>query len=234
MNSEVWFEVQAALQSSVCVTCIDLPGHGRSREVAFPLAYEQMLELLDAIIPENASLIGWSLGGLIAQGLVLRKPEKYNRLVLIASNAQFQQSQRWSCAMKPEVLDDFIKNLHENYRSTLQQFLMLQALGAEDAKHTIRELRQRLFLHGEPDPAALENGLLYLKNISLIDRLGEIKIPVMLVNGKLDSLVPVAAAEKMQKLIPHASLNLVEKAGHAPFLSHSERVITLLKKFLSS
>ena len=111
---------------------------------------------------------------------------------------------------------------------------MLQALGAEDAKHTIRELKQRLFVHGEPDPTALENGLMFLKNVSLIDQLGEIKIPVLLINGKLDSLVPVAAAEKMQSLLPNASLELVEKAGHAPFLSHSEIVISILKQFLSS
>ena len=72
--------------------------------MVFPPDFEQMLDLLDAEIPDGSSLVGWSLGGLLAQGLVLHKPEKYSRLVLIASNAQFQQSAQWPCAMKAEVV----------------------------------------------------------------------------------------------------------------------------------
>lgn len=233
MNSEVWFEVQDALQAEYRITLIDLPGHGRSRNVQTNFSFDILLDVLAPHIPPQSVVVGWSLGGLLAQGLALQNPEKIKKLILVASNAQFQQSEDWPSAMKLEVLDGFVQSLHQNYKATLQQFLMLQALGAENAKQTIRELKHRLFLHGDPDPHALEGGLMLLKNVSLQERLVDVKMPVLMINGKLDSLVPVSAGEQMLAVLPDAELKVIEKAGHAPFLSHVELFVTYIKEFLS-
>jgi len=233
MNAEVWFEIQQVFEENYRVTVIDLPGHGRSQSENLGVDFDALVELVEANIPDHCILVGWSLGGVVAQSIAIRYPQKLNKLVLVASNAQFQQSDNWHCAMKPEVLENFVQNLHQDYKSTLQQFLMLQALGAENAKKTIRELKQRLFLHGEPETVALENGLLFLKNVSVLEDLHKITIPSLIVNGRLDSLVPAAAGEKMQQMIPQSEFKLIDKAGHAPFLSHSDLFINYLKEFLS-
>ncbi|MDX1812055.1 MAG: alpha/beta fold hydrolase, partial [Gammaproteobacteria bacterium] len=108
-----------------------------------------------------------------------------------------------------------------------------QALGAENARQTVRELRKRLFAHGEPEMQALRDGLALLKQVSLRDAISQINLPVLLINGRLDSLVPVAAGEQMQALLPNAELHIFDKAGHAPFLSHANEFITVLKEFLN-
>lgn len=233
MNSEVWFELQQSLKSDFRVTLIDLPGHGRSADCVTPYSIEALTELLAQHIPNKCVLIGWSLGGLLAQAFTLRYPDKIEKLVLIASSAQFQQSDDWPWGMKPEVLDGFVQNLEKDYKATLQQFLMLQALGAQNAKQTIRELKQRLFVHGEPDLRALYGGLMLLKNVSLKKELNNIDKPVLLINGRLDGLVPVAAGEQMQLLLSNAELKVIDKAAHAPFISHVELCVQYLKEFLN-
>ena len=233
MNSEVWHSIVPELGKDYCVTTIDLPGHGQSREVKSDYSLSHVLALLSEVIPEDSTILGWSLGGLLAQAFALQYPRCVSKLILVASNAQFQQSEKWLCAMKPEVLNGFIENLKQDYKATLQQFLMLQALGAPDAKQTIRELKERLFLHGEPEFAALEGGLLLLKNISMVKKIKQVRCPVLLINGKLDGLVPVMAGKQMSEIFPNVELTIIEKAAHAPFISHSDLFVNRIREFLS-
>ena len=120
MNAEVWFEIQQAMEKAYRVTVIDLPGYGRSKDHDGSFELDKLVKLIASHITDHSIIVGWSLGGLIAQGIAIDFPDKIRKLVLVASNAQFQQSDDWKCAMKTDVLDGFIKNLHQDYKSTLQ------------------------------------------------------------------------------------------------------------------
>ena len=231
-NSAVWHNVADELSKKHRVTLVDLPGFGRSVDEKNSYDIDSLVETLLNVIPENSILFGWSMGGLIAQAIALKHPQHLSKLILLGSNAQFMATDDWPNAMKASVLDGFIDELVNNFKRTLQVFLMLQAQGGDNVRDTIRELKSKLFEHGNPDEDALRGGLLLLKNISFVSRLSEFKIPVHLMYGRLDTMVPVAAAEIMAKKIPGATLYVFEKSAHAPFISHYDEFMKVLKGYL--
>jgi len=132
--------------------------------------------------------------------------------------------------MKATVLVGFIDDLVENFKKTLQVFLMLQAQGGDNTRDTIRELKAKLFAYGDPDEAALQGGLLLLKNVSFVSQLEKIEIQVYLLHGRLDTLVPLIAAQIMAEKIPHSKLHVFEKSSHAPFISHYDEFMKVFKE----
>lgn len=228
-NSAVWYQVTQGLVDDYRVTVIDLPGFGRSAGVKSSYDIDDLIEQLIAVIPEGASLLGWSMGGLIAQGIALKYPAHLRQLILLGSNAQFMASASWPNAMKPAVLAGFIDELVKNFKRTLQVFLMLQAQGGDHARDTIRQLKTQLYAHGDPDEVALRGGLLLLKNTSFVERLSNISVPTYLIGGRRDAMVPLAALETMANAIPNSELFVFEQAAHAPFISHYDDFMTTLK-----
>jgi len=231
-NAAVWHTVADELSKDYRVTLIDLPGFGRSVDVKSDYEMNSLVELLVKVIPKNAILLGWSMGGLIAQAIALQYPKHLKKMILLASNAQFIISESWPSAMKASVLEGFIDDLVGNFKRTLQVFLMLQAQGGDNARDVIRELKEKLFAHGDPDEDALRGGLMLLKNTSFVSQLEEIKLPVYLMYGRLDTMVPLAAAESMTEKIPRSKLHVFESAAHAPFISHYDEFIKVLKGYI--
>ena len=233
MNSEVWQQTVEILSANHRVTPIDFPGFGKNINVECDFDLDTLTECVLPYVPEGAAVVAWSMGGLVAMNIALRYPNKLSKLVLIASNAQFSASVAWPSSMRKDVLDGFVENLNNDFKQTLQRFLMLQARGGDNAKETIRALKERLYKYGEPREDALRGGLQLLKNISFVDKLNKIDLPVLLMYGKLDALVPIAAADEMMARLPQARLVVFPKAAHAPFISHFNDYINELSLFLS-
>ena len=125
-NSAVWHKVADDLAKTHRVTLVDLPGFGRSVNEKCHYDIDSLVELLVEVIPENAILVGWSMGGLISQAITLKYPQKIKKLILLGSNVQFMATDNWPNAMQAKVLDGFIGELVNNFKRTLQVFLMFQ------------------------------------------------------------------------------------------------------------
>ncbi|HHL45073.1 MAG TPA: pimeloyl-[acyl-carrier protein] methyl ester esterase [Gammaproteobacteria bacterium] len=233
MHSAIWGEALDRLSARYRVTTVDLPGHGRSPALTPPHATDlsRVAAAVAKVVPERAAWLGWSLGGLVAMQAALAFPARVSRLILVATNASFVRRPGWLHAQTAATLDGFAAGLHGDYRAVLQRFLALQAWGSEDARRQVRLLRERLFLHGEPDPQALAAGLTLLKESDLCGLLAGINQPVLLVAGENDGLVPSAALEAMARLLPDARLEQIPGAGHAPFLSHPARFEAAMAAF---
>ena len=117
MHSGIWRDFALHLAQNYRVTCIDMPGHGRSGKVdAFTL--EQVGDaLVDAVSDDNSCWLGWSLGATVALDIARRYPERVNSLVLLAGNPSFTQTAQWP-GMKVDVLDTFAGQLHADCQAT--------------------------------------------------------------------------------------------------------------------
>jgi len=96
----------------------------------------------------------------------------------------------------------------------------------------LRALRTRLLQYGQPAPEALMAGLEILRATDLRARFADIACPVLLLMGVRDTLVPVAAAQSAAALLPDARVELIDGAGHAPFLARPELVAGIIENFL--
>lgn len=232
MNGDVWESVVPSLAKNYRVTVVDLPGHGRSVDDVGSYSLSDVARQVMEVTPTGATLIGWSMGGLVATQMVLDNPDAINGLVLIASTPKFVRDDTWPEGMEAEVLDSFAGDLRGDYRSTVKRFIAIQAIGSENPREEQRILRDRVFRHGDPAIAALEGGLNILHNTDLRSRLAEIKTPILMLTGEHDSLFRQQAVERIRHLNSNVKLVVIKGAGHAPFLSHEKEFIKELKMFL--
>ena len=232
MHSGIWEDVIEALVDDYRVTYLDLPGYGYSRFASSGPSLESLSQTIAAVAPPKAVWIGWSLGGMIAQRLAIDTPERVAKLVLVGSSPCFVRRLDWPHALDYRMLHAFAENLSRDYRATLKRFLALEVHGGEHEVALLRQLRGMIFQHGEPDTEALRAGLMILETADLRGELKRITCPALLLLGRRDNLVPVAAGEATCRLLPNARLHVFERAAHAPFFSHLGEFISHLRAFL--
>jgi pimeloyl-[acyl-carrier protein] methyl ester esterase len=199
-----------------------LPGYPASPWPA-GLGFEREIEAMARDLPAGG-LLGWSLGGIYALELARREPQKFSPLTFVACNPCFVVRDDWSCAIAAQVLDEFGRELRDDWRRTLRRFLALQFRGEAGQRELARELWRRIAEAGRPDIAVLEYGLELLKNHDARPALAALAQPASLLLGERDRLVPVALGRQIAEIAPAIRVESIAGAAHAPFLSHPEAV----------
>ena len=232
LNSGVWEPVSHLLQQKYRITMIDLPGFGRNAD-SLPANYslEAIVDLLKDVIPKGADLLGWSMGGLVAQQFAAQYPDVLNKLVIVASSPKFEASSEWP-GIKPEVLQVFEQQLERDYSKTLDRFLAIQAMGSPSSREDIKTIRHHVQQFSIPDEMALRGGLKLLSEVDLRMFISECNVPTLRMYGRLDSLVPHKAMEAIQQIDKQSLSHVFAHASHAPFISHMDEFVTVLDEFL--
>jgi len=228
MNAGVWQLLLPALRERFRVTVIELPGHGGS-----PFRGQEDLDAWTRacleVAPQQASWVGWSLGGLLAQRAARMAPQSVHNLCLVSATPSFVQRQDWQAAVPASVFDLFARNLLADPKATLRRFLGLQVKGTEDARTMLRALSEALAQRPGSQMQALQVGLSLLLETDLRDQLPVLSTPVHCLFGGRDTLVPIAAAKAIGALLPAARCEVIEAAGHAPLLSHPQQSLQWLE-----
>jgi len=234
MNAAVWKDVSRDLRGTAVCHPIELPGHGdRPFSPRSPDLWSWADACLEAA-PDRALWLGWSLGGLIALTAALRAPERVEGLILVTATPRFVQAADWAPAMPAETLRQFHAAFALDPAATLTRFLALQVRGSERARETMRILRARNAGRPTPDPDALLLGLELLREGDLRGRLPDIGCPALWLFGTRDTLVPAAAAGRVELLMPGARTAIIQGAAHAPQLSHPRQTHSAIQSFLAS
>lgn len=201
--------IQKLRRSYSRVIAPDAPGHGKSSEPSRPLTpdvlRECMLELLDHHLHEPSVVFGGSLGGAVAVGYALARPERVSGLVL-ASPA--------GAAMDAQDLEVFLQQFNLNSRREALEFMgrlgkrvpwytpilapdLIQNFKRPSVQHFTRSVRpEDLFQPHE---------------------LASLQMPVRVVWGREDRLMPPGALDFYRNHLPsHAILEEPEGIGHCP------------------
>jgi len=188
------------------------------------------LDQLAASLPARIHLAGWSLGGEIALAYAQKFPERVASLTLIASTPCFLQKSDWMAAQPASLLDDFSQRLADDPVALLKRFSMLIRHGDPAAARN-RVLADTLQAAAEPDATRLKQGLSLLGSLDLrsvmAQRLG---VPLQLIHGTADAVVPIDAAMAMQKS-SSAILHVLPDASHALPLTHAPALAQHLQCF---
>src|SRR5512146_199187 len=219
MHGGIWADTAARLAQDFAVSSVDLPGHGRSAPLD-EFTLDAVVGRLAAQFDQPVTLLGWSLGGIIAQQWAVREPQKIARLVLVASTPCFPERADWQFGMPRATLEQFAAELGHNHAATLRRFLALQVRGSEGERELLGSLREQLFSRGDPDMGALRGGLDILRDADLRARLPDITQSTLVVAGARDKLTPPQASSYLAQTMPNARVVEIEGAAHAPFLSH--------------
>ncbi len=237
MHGGVFDSLIKKLTPDYRVHVVDLPGFGFSREDD---GHYNLDEVSDNITSElkirelnNIILIGWSLGGLIAQNICARNSELVSKLILVASIPKFVHADDWTNGIDESLLSVFHLSMSDDYRKTVLRFLSLQVLGDELAMLQLRLLRQEIFTRGEPNTDALKSGLTILLQSDLREQVGTIIQPCLLIGGSHDQIVLQAALKDSIALFQNARYEIIDKSAHGLFLSHQPQFLAILNEFLN-
>ena len=226
MNAVVFTPLCSMLSRDKTVINVDLPGYGES-SWQDALTFEAQAASIGEKLPEG-TLLGWSMGGLYATEIVRQFPQKFSKLILICSNPCFVQRRGWQCAVEASVFDEFGAELEKGWQSTIKRFLSIQAMGNANSRELIRVLMQQLSNSKEPHPQALQFGLELLKNRDHRQLLSELDLPIKMIFGERDSLVPKGLIKEMVHVSPEIQVESLASAAHAPFLSHTLELLAML------
>jgi len=214
------------------IIAIDYRGIGASGGTA-PLTVDAMsrdvIALVHALGFEQIDLLGFSLGGFIAQDVVLKAPGLVRRLMLTGTGpAGGEGIERVGAVSWPLIA----KGLLTLRDPKTYLFFTSTPNGRQAAKAFLARLKERKADRDkEPTPRAF---LRQLKAIQAWGRqapqdLGGIRIPVLIANGDNDIMVPTQNSHDMARRIAGAQLVIYKDAGHGGiFQYHSEFVSTAL------
>ncbi|MDY7026082.1 MAG: pimeloyl-ACP methyl ester esterase BioH [Pseudomonadota bacterium] len=232
LHSIVWDSLIPELLNNYQVTVIDLPGMGQSPLPRGGYTLESLVERVLEVCPEQATFLGWSLGGIVAQRIACQAPDRVKQLVTIASTPKFCASDDWPYGIATEVIDSFLQMYEEDAEGTLIRFLALQCKDGAHYRQDVETLKRILYFCGLPAPKALREGLLILRSSDLRDEQAHIQCPTLHILGQNDNLIPVALASAWEKLAPTHRFAIMDGCSHALFLSDPEWVMQIIRQEL--
>lgn len=207
----------------------DLPGHGAAAPTdTFDIA--QAADTLAAMLPDHGFVAGWSLGGLVALYLAQRHSQKVKKLCLISSFAKFLATNDYPEGLSNPALGKMIALFRQDYPKYMRQFLELQLLHTENRREILAQIMPDITQYGTP--SALESALDALSCADARPFLADIAVPTRLIYGGKDSITPPRMGEYLVHHLPNAKLTLIDKAAHAPFLSHAAEFGTALREWV--
>ncbi|MDB3971818.1 alpha/beta fold hydrolase [Candidatus Thioglobus sp.] len=206
-NADLFNDLIETYKEQYRITKIDLPGHGRSYEVAGGI--DEWCDEIIKILPSNPILLGWSLGGLLA--INITRKVQISKLILVASSPNFVQNDHWKFGIDADNFNQFSDVLQLNLSKGLKRFISLQTKD----KSQIKQLEYSI----DTLPAsttALNQGLEILLNTDLTEQFLALDIDVKVILGRKDTLVP----SEISSWYESQSIDtVILNTGHLPFLN---------------
>jgi 3-oxoadipate enol-lactonase len=231
VSSKAWDRLPQILAGERYVIVFDNRGTGLSSKRGFAYRISEMADdaaaVLDAVKVSCADVFGISMGGMIAQELVLRHPERVRRLALGATFASFRKQRR---APLRSVWDLILLNLGFDSADRLARLLLSADWHAKNPGRGVEWIRA-----AQPTRFrfALAQSLAILRHHTL-PRLKDIKVPTLVITGDADRLVLHANSERLSKEIAGATLKVIKGAGHVFPLEREEETVAALREHFSS
>ncbi|MFQ5821681.1 MAG: alpha/beta fold hydrolase [Candidatus Heimdallarchaeota archaeon] len=223
------------LSKSFKIVLFDSRGAGRTdvsdKRYTIKLFADDTASLMDALGISRAHVFGVSMGGAIAQELVLNHPEKVEKLVLCSTSCGGTKS----VPASEEVLGTFKADRSELSPEEIYR-RGVPLLFTEDFIQKNSDLVE-LFIQ-RVLKAPISN-ISFMRRLDAVgefdtwDRLPQIRAPTLILHGKRDILVPPENGSILAEAIPNAKLVYFEKSAHALIYEEMEKMIHVLLDFLA-
>lgn len=232
-SSAMWFRVAPQLAKDHRVILIDNRGSGQTQVQHYvvhrvPHMAADVAAVLDAAGEASAHLVGFSMGGMIAQQFALDFPHRLRSLALLGTHS----GGPWAVQAEPEVR----QLLFDKVRMS--------------AEHSLRAMRPHTYARATPDALFDEDALVRLANqpsgrdyqaqlMALIGwsvylELPQLKVPTLVMHGLQDRLIPPANARRTAERIAGAELVELPDASHWLMTDQNARCLAELRDHIDA
>lgn len=234
-DSRMWEPQVRALADGYRVVTLDFPGFGRSELSPGPFSLGRgVLDLLDSLSIERAALVGASMGGGVALQLALAEPERFWALVLVAPGLQehdWSEEVRKAWKEEEEALErgDLDAAVEVNLRTWVDGTGRTAGDVDPEVRARVAEMQRRAF-ELDRDDAGPEEPL--EPNVGA--RLGEIRVPTLVLVGDLDVPDMLEISQQVASEIPGARRHVIPGGAHAVTMEQADQANELVLEFLAS
>ena len=222
----IWDGVVSHLVGKFTIIRYDKRGHGLSDVPAPPYSLDDLVldlvGLLDALEIKEATICGLSVGGVIAQGLAISRPDRVRGLVLCDTGMRIGSFASW---------EERIATVKESGLSKLVGPSMERWFSAAFREHRSVEMQgyANMLLR---IPAAGYLGTSYaLRDADLTQKTPKINKPTLVLCGDQDIATPPDLGRELARAIPGARFSLIKEAGHLACIEQPESMARQMMEF---
>ena len=237
----VWYGNMEPLARRHLVYALDLPGHGASDKPRWANSLERSAEFLVAFMEalglERVSMVGNSVGGLLALVTALNYPQRVGHLVLEDSaglGRELAWFLRWMSM--PGLGEVLARPKREGVEWLFGKVFYDPSFGTEELVELLHQERRRPGNKGAM-LRILRRGVTIAgvkRSFIFTGRLQELEVPTLVVWGREDSIFPVAHGERAAALAPQGRLVVFDRCGHWPHMEVRDAFNDLLLEYFGS
>jgi 3-oxoadipate enol-lactonase len=221
----LWDQVLPLLPKGLKYIRYDKRGHGLSELTPAPYSMGALVRdverLMDHLEVKDALFVGLSIGGMIAQGLAVKRMDLVRAMVLSNTGAKIGQPAMW---------DERIAAVRAGGIEALADAIMERWFSAPfcktEAFHAWRNMLVRQPAEGYIGCSAAISGTDFYTPTS------GLRLPTLGIAGSDDGSTPPDLVRETVDLIPGSQFHLIRKAGHLPCVEQPEEYAAVLTKFM--
>jgi|ERR1700733_14176557 3-oxoadipate enol-lactonase len=229
-SSDIWGYQLPLLTAKFRVLIYDLPGHGESDppvgQDSFDDFANNLAALLDYTGISQTSLVGLSIGGMVAQHFALLYPDRLQALVLCSTGCQTNEAGK-------KIFGDRIAQVNERGIETQVEGSIGRWFTPQFAKTAPTTIEWVKWMYRKTSPGGFVNGCRAIQELDTLDRLSGITTPTLLIPGEIDQAFPESVSRTMQSQIKNAQLKVLTGAAHIGNVEQPHQFNEILFKFLA-
>lgn len=228
-HSGVWDTLAEKLKNNYRLTIVDLPGCGKT-----PLSDEDrdvdviVQKVLEAS-PPSAYWLSWSFGGILSIKAALAAPQKVKKLISMATSPRSTKDVGWP-GVSPTLWKWISSMMEENQTFSFVELTSMLYRFSSAAKMD-PETKKQLEQSAETSSEGIKNILNILRHTDVRPLLPQLPCDSILLFGQNDPVVSASLVPLIGKLAPKVRTQIIENAGHVPFLSNQETCLQIINDF---
>ena len=206
-----------ALSQNLEVTIADISNFSSVRELASDVLKKA---------PKKFSLLGHSMGGIVAMEIYSQEPNRIEKLILMDTNPKAELDEV-KLKREPQIREVNKGKLLEVMRDEMKP----NYLAESENKTNVLSVCMDMALNLGPDVFINQSRALQSR-LDQQNTIQSIKIPVLIMCGSEDKLCPVERHEMMHNMITDSDLKIINNAGHMPTLEQPRETTEVIKEWL--
>jgi pimeloyl-ACP methyl ester carboxylesterase len=219
--SSIFWEPQITCLKDIANTvALDLPGHGASQgsgKESISDYAQSVMDFIDLIEAPRPVPCGLSMGGAIAQQLLINHPNRFPAGILMNTGARLK--------VHPLIF----QTIQRSYSA----FVEMLCVSAVSIKSDVKKLRTVIQACSKCRPDVVFGDFIACDTFDVMEKLGLIEVPVLVLTGNDDNVTPFKYGIFLEKNIKNAKLVNIKDAGHLSPIEKPNQVNRSIHDFLS-
>ncbi|MBM3676264.1 MAG: alpha/beta fold hydrolase [Actinobacteria bacterium] len=232
MATPVWADARRRLEPTCRVLTVDPRGSGQSGKPAGPYTGDTVAGDLEAVLDDAgvdaAHVVGMSMGGLVAQSLAVRRPERVRSLVLVSTYAVADEWLRRALGFRRRVIEE----MGFSAQFELAVLFVFSPKALRTIPDFVHGLEERIAAN-PPDEAAYRAQLDFCLAHDETAALPGVRVPTLVVSGAEDALTSRFAGRDLAGLVPGAVYREVPEASHGMVWEEPELFASLVAEHVA-